>query len=122
MFIVENGLGAPDSIEDNGEIIDDYRIQYLKTHIQAMKDAVELDGVNLIGYTIWGCIDIVSAGTGEIKKRYGLIYVNKHDDGSGDFSRKKKKSFYWYKKLLKAMEKYCSHFIRISMKNILQSI
>lgn len=121
MFIDENGLGALDFIKDNGEIIDDYCIQYLKTHIQAMKDDVELDGVHLIGYTIWGCIDIVSAGTGEIKKDMDLstlinmmmVQVIFHE---------KKNLFTDTKKLLKAMEKYCSHFIRISMKNILQSI
>ena len=100
LFIVENGLGAPDKIEEDGQINDDYRIDYLRNHIQAMKDAVEKDGVNLLGYTLWGCIDIISAGTGEMKKRYGLIYVDKHDDGSGDFSRRKKKSFDWYKKVI----------------------
>lgn len=100
MFIVENGLGAPDTIENDGAINDDYRIEYLRNHIRAMKDAVELDGVDLIGYTPWGCIDIVSAGTGEMKKRYGLIYVDRYDDGSGDFSRKKKKSFDWYKNVI----------------------
>lgn len=68
MFIVENGLGAPDTIENDGAINDDYRIEYLRNHIRAMKDAVELDGVDLIGYTPWGCIDVVSAGTGEMKK------------------------------------------------------
>jgi 6-phospho-beta-glucosidase len=100
MFIVENGLGAPDTIEKDGTINDDYRIEYLRNHIQAMKDAVELDGVDLMGYTPWGCIDIVSAGTGEMKKRYGLVYVERYDDGTGDFSRKKKKSFHWYKKVI----------------------
>ena len=102
MFIVENGLGAKDVIEKDGTINDDYRIEYLKNHIKAMKDAVELDGVDLIGYTVWGCIDIVSAGTGEMKKRYGLVYVNKHDNGSGDFSRIKKKSFNWYKNVIQS--------------------
>ena len=102
LFIVENGLGAHDVIEADGTIQDDYRIDYLQQHIQAMKDAVEIDGVNVIGYTAWGCIDIVSAGTGEMKKRYGLIYVNRHDDGIGDFSRIKKKSFDWYKQVIKS--------------------
>ena len=102
MFIVENGLGAKDVIEKDGTINDDYRIEYLKNHIKAMKDAVELDGIDLIGYTVWGCIDIVSAGTGEMKKRYGLVYVNKHDNGSGDFSRIKKKSFNWYKNVIQS--------------------
>ncbi|WP_028044109.1 glycoside hydrolase family 1 protein [Candidatus Stoquefichus massiliensis] len=100
LFIVENGLGAADTMKDDGTIDDDYRIEYLKNHINAMKDAVELDGVNLMGYTPWGCIDIVSAGTGEMKKRYGFVYVERYDDGTGDFSRRKKKSFDWYKKII----------------------
>ena len=100
LFIVENGLGAPDMINNDGTINDDYRIDYLKNHIKAMKDAVELDGVDLIGYTPWGWIDIISAGTGEMKKRYGFVYVNRHDDGTGDFSRHKKKSFYWYQQVI----------------------
>lgn len=100
IFIVENGFGAVDKIEDNGEIQDDYRIEYLGAHIKEMKKAVELDGVEVIGYTPWGCIDCVSFTTGEYKKRYGFIYVDKHDDGSGDFSRSKKKSFHWYKKVI----------------------
>src|SRR5699024_2226382 len=102
LFIVENGLGAVDVPDENGYVEDDYRIDYLAQHIQAMKDAVELDGVDLIGYTSWGCIDLVSAGTGEMKKRYGLVYVNKHDNGSGDFSRIKKKSFNWYKNVIQS--------------------
>ena len=100
LFIVENGLGAPDTINNDGTINDDYRIDYLKNHIKTMKDAVELDGVDLIGYTPWGWIDIISAGTGEMKKRYGFVYVNRHDDGTGDFSRHKKKSFYWYQQVI----------------------
>ncbi|MBO0458141.1 family 1 glycosylhydrolase [Enterococcus hulanensis] len=100
IFIVENGFGAADHVEADGSIHDDYRIKYLQEHIQAMKDAVDIDGVNLIGYTPWGCIDIVSAGTGEMKKRYGFIYVERFDDGTGDFSRKKKKSFDWYSKVI----------------------
>ena len=100
MFIVENGLGAPDTINDDGTIDDDYRIEYLKNHIQAMKDAVDIDGVDLLGYTPWGCIDIVSAGTGEMKKRYGFVYVERYDDGTGNFGRRKKKSFDWYKKVI----------------------
>ncbi|OIJ14229.1 hypothetical protein BKP37_09100 [Anaerobacillus alkalilacustris] len=79
--------------------IDDYRIDYLREHIKAMGEAVE-DGVELIGYTSWGCIDLVSASTGEMSKRYGVIYVDKHDDGSGTLERKKKKSFYWYKNVI----------------------
>ena len=100
VFVVENGLGAPDEVEEDGTIHDSYREEYLRNHIRAMKDAVELDGVDLMGYTPWGCIDIVSAGTGEMKKRYGFVYVERYDDGSGDFSRRKKNSFYWYKHVI----------------------
>ena len=91
LFIVENGMGAIDQVEEDGSIQDNYRIDYLKKHIQAMKDAVEIDEVDLIGYTPWGCIDIISAGTGEMKKRYGFIYVDKDDVGNGTLERKKKK-------------------------------
>src|SRR5699024_1114648 len=94
LFIVENGLGMTDEIKD-GEINDDYRIDYLKAHLEEMKEAIE-DGVDLMGYTYWGPIDIVSAGTGEMKKRYGFIYVDRDNDGKGTLERKKKKSFYWY--------------------------
>jgi 6-phospho-beta-glucosidase len=100
LFIVENGFGARDTVEVNGEINDDYRIDYLKSHIVEMKKAVLEDGVELMGYTPWGCIDCVSFGTGEYRKRYGFIYVNRHDDGSGDFSRSRKKSFYWYQNII----------------------
>lgn len=99
LMVVENGIGAFDKVEEDGTINDDYRIDYLKRHIQQMDKAIE-DGVDLIGYTIWGCVDLVSASTGEMAKRYGIIYVNKHDDGSGDLSRSKKKSFDWYKKVI----------------------
>ncbi len=75
------------------------RIDYLRSHIEAMGEAIE-DGVNLMGYTSWGCIDLVSASTGEFSKRYGFIYVDKHDDGSGTMERKRKKSFYWYKDVI----------------------
>ena len=98
LFVVENGLGAFDTIEEDGSIHDDYRIDYFKGHIHAMKESIE-DGVPLIGYTTWGPIDLVSAGTGQYAKRYGFIYVDRHDDGTGDFSRSKKDSFYWYKKV-----------------------
>ena len=77
LFIVENGLGAIDKVEADGSINDDYRIDYLAKHIAAMKDAIEYDGVNLMGFTPWGCIDLVSAGTGEMRKRYGFIYVDR---------------------------------------------
>ena len=99
IMIVENGLGAFDKVEDDGSIHDDYRINYFREHIRAMRDAIE-DGVPLIGYTTWGPIDLVSAGTGQYAKRYGFIYVNRHDDGTGDFSRSRKDSFFWYKKVI----------------------
>ena len=100
MFIVENGLGAYDKPDENGYVEDDYRIEYLREHIKNMKDAVEIDGVDLIGYTTWGPIDLVSAGTGEMSKRYGFIYVDRDDFGNGTLKRSKKKSFYWYKKVI----------------------
>ena len=99
IMIVENGLGAYDIVDKNGEVHDEYRIEYFKEHFNAMKKAIE-NGVNLIGYTSWACIDSVSNTTGEMRKRYGFIYVNKNDDGTGDFSRVKKDSFYWYKKVI----------------------
>lgn len=99
LMVVENGLGAKDEIEADGSINDDYRIDYLRQHIEQMKEAVE-DGVDLMGYTPWGCIDLVSASTDEYAKRYGMIYVRRYDDGTGDFARLKKKSFYWYQKVI----------------------
>lgn len=99
LFIVENGLGAYDTLKD-GQVADDYRIDYLKAHIQQMMKAVEIDGVDLIGYTVWGCIDPVSFTTGEMRKRYGLIYVDKNDDGSGTYKRYRKKSFHWYRHVI----------------------
>lgn len=99
LFVVENGLGAKDKVEADGSIQDDYRIDYLRAHIEQMAEAIE-DGVELMGYTPWGCIDLVSASTGEMSKRYGFIYVDKHDDGSGTLERKRKKSFYWYKDVI----------------------
>ena len=98
-MVVENGLGAVDTVEADGSINDDYRINYLKAHIEQMKEAIN-DGVELWGYTPWGCIDLVSAGTGEMKKRYGFIYVDKNNDGTGTLNRTRKKSFYWYKKVI----------------------
>ncbi len=100
LFVVENGLGQIDEVDENGEINDDYRIEYVREHVKAMKEAIK-DGVNLIGYTYWGPIDIVSAGTGEMKKRYGFIYVDRDNEGNGTMKRKKKKSFYWYADLIK---------------------
>ncbi|MDN6161729.1 MAG: 6-phospho-beta-glucosidase [Atopostipes sp.] len=102
LFIVENGFGAYDKIAEDGEIYDDYRIDYLKAHIKEMKKAVEIDGVDLIGYTPWGCIDIVSFGTGEMEKRYGFIHVDKNNKGEGTLERKKKKSFSWYKQVIES--------------------
>lgn len=100
LFVVENGLGAVDTPNEDGYVEDDYRIEYLQKHIQAMKDAIILDGVDIIGYTSWGCIDLVSAGTGEMKKRYGYIYVDRDNEGKGTLNRTPKKSFYWYKKVI----------------------
>ncbi|MEG0783405.1 6-phospho-beta-glucosidase [Carnobacterium sp.] len=100
LFIVENGFGAIDQLNSDGTIDDDYRIDYLKAHIKAMKTAVEEDGIDLLGYTPWGCIDLVSAGTGEMKKRYGFIYVDKDNEGQGTLKRSKKKSFDWYKQVI----------------------
>jgi len=100
LFVVENGLGAVDEVEADGSIHDDYRVDYLRQHIQAVKAAVLEDGVECMGYTAWGCIDLVSAGTGEMKKRYGLIYVDKDNDGNGTLARSRKDSFYWYKKCI----------------------
>jgi 6-phospho-beta-glucosidase len=102
LFIVENGLGAQDIIDENGQIHDNYRIDYLKRHIEEFKKAVEIDGVDLIGYTPWGCIDLVSAGSGEMKKRYGFIYVDRDNEGNGTLERRKKKSFEWYKKVIES--------------------
>lgn len=101
LFIVENGLGAYDQAKDGEEIQDTYRIEYLKSHIQSMKDCVEKDGVELMGYTPWGCIDLVSAGTGEMEKRYGFIHVDKDNAGNGSLKRSKKKSFEWYKRVIR---------------------
>ena len=100
LFIVENGLGAVDKPAEDGSIQDDYRIDYLRAHIKAMIDAVNIDGVELMGYTPWGCIDLVSASTGEMKKRYGFIYVDKDNNGNGTLKRSKKASFDWYKKVI----------------------
>lgn len=100
LFVVENGLGAVDVVEEDGSIHDHYRISYLREHIVQMKLAVAEDGVDLMGYTPWGCIDVVSAGTGEMKKRYGFIYVDKDNEGRGTLKRSKKDSFAWYQKVI----------------------
>ena len=102
LWIVENGLGAIDTVEEDGSIHDPYRIDYMKQHIIEMKKAVDEDGVDLMGYMPWGCIDVVSAGTGEMRKRYGFIYVDMDDDGNGDLHRARKDSFYWYQKVCKS--------------------
>jgi len=103
LFIVENGLGAVDQlvVDENGNktVNDDYRIQYLNDHLVQVAEAIE-DGVEVMGYTTWGCIDVVSASTAELKKRYGFIYVDRNDDGSGTLERYKKKSFGWYKEVI----------------------
>ncbi|MBQ6560042.1 MAG: family 1 glycosylhydrolase [Erysipelotrichaceae bacterium] len=98
IMITENGLGAKDEVID-GQIHDPYRIAYLRDHIKAMDDALS-DGVDLIGYTWWGCIDLISMSTGEMKKRYGFIYVDLDNEGKGSGERLKKDSFYWYKKVI----------------------
>ena len=103
LFIVENGLGAVDQLvtgEDGQPTVnDDYRINYLNDHLVQVAEAIA-DGVEVMGYTTWGCIDLVSASTAELKKRYGFIYVDRHDDGSGTLNRYKKKSFNWYKEVI----------------------
>ncbi|MDO4198267.1 MAG: glycoside hydrolase family 1 protein [Erysipelotrichaceae bacterium] len=100
VMVVENGLGAYDKLED-GTVHDSYRIDYLRQHIAQMEEAVK-DGVDLMGYTPWGWIDVVSASTGEYAKRYGFVYVNRDDNDQGDFSRIRKDSFFWYKKVIES--------------------
>ena len=102
LFIVENGLGAYDKVNEDGSIHDDYRIAYLKAHIEQMSVAINEDGVDLIGYTPWGCIDLVSASTGEMEKRYGFIYVDRDNEGRGSLKRSKKDSFFWFKKVIES--------------------
>ena len=102
LFIVENGLGAVDKLVEKDGVMtveDDYRIDYLQKHLLQVEEALE-DGVDVMGYTSWGCIDLVSASTAELKKRYGYIYVDRNDDGTGTLNRYKKKSFYWYKDVI----------------------
>ncbi len=98
LMVVENGFGAFDKMEEDGSVHDPYRIDYFRAHIEAMGEAID-DGAPLIGYTTWGPVDLVSASTGEYAKRYGFVYVNRYDDGTGDFSRSRKDSFFWYKKV-----------------------
>ncbi len=99
LMVVENGLGAYDTVEADGSIHDPFRIEYYRLHIEAMNRAIE-NGVDVIGYTTWGCIDVVSAGTGEMRKRYGFIYVDMDDEGKGSMARSRKDSFFWYKKVI----------------------
>lgn len=101
LFIVENGLGAKDSINDEGEIIDDYRINYLNDHLVQVREAID-DGVEIIGYTSWGPIDLVSASKAELSKRYGFIYVDRDDEGNVTLKRIPKKSYYWYQGVIKS--------------------
>ncbi len=101
VMIVENGLGAQDKVEEDGSIHDAYRIDYLKAHIDEMEKALD-DGVRLMGYTMWSPIDIISSSTGEMRKRYGLIYVDKDDQGNGTMKRFRKDSFYWYRKVIRS--------------------
>ena len=100
VMVVENGLGAQDTVEPDGSIHDPYRIDYLRAHIAEMKKAVELDGVPVMGYTAWGPIDLIALSTGQMSKRYGFIHVDMDDDGRGTLKRRKKDSYYWYKKVI----------------------
>lgn len=100
IIITENGLGAADVIDDKNEISDEYRVQYLNDHIRELKKAILEDGVDCFGYLMWGPIDLISATTGEMKKRYGFIYVDKNDDGTGTLERYRKKSFNWFKDVI----------------------
>ena len=97
---MENGLGAIDKIEENGSIQDTYRIAYLRDHLRAMMEAMLIDGVPCLGYTMWGGIDLVSLSTGEMKKRYGHIYVDMDDKGNGTCARRKKLSYDWMKQVI----------------------
>lgn len=101
LFIVENGLGARDKVEPDGSINDDYRIQYMNDHLIQVAEALE-DGVEVLGYTCWGPIDLISASKAEMSKRYGLIYVDRDDDGNGTLERRRKKSFNWYKEVIES--------------------
>ena len=102
LFIVENGFGAVDKVSEDGKIHDQYRIDYLKKHIEQMELAVNYDGVDLMGYTPWGIMDLVSFTTGEMKKRYGMIYVDRDNEGNGTMERSCKDSYYWYKQVIKS--------------------
>ena len=103
LFIAENGLGAEDVLIPDGKgsytVEDDYRIDYLRNHLKAVRNAIH-QGAEIFGYTAWGCIDLVSASTAEMRKRYGTIYVDRNDDGTGTLNRYRKKSFYWYRDVI----------------------
>ena len=99
LFIVENGLGALDQLTDDNQVHDQYRIDYLQKHILQMQEAIK-DGVDLIGYTMWGPIDLISFSTSEMSKRYGFIYVDQDDQGQGSLKRYRKDSFFWYKQVI----------------------
>lgn len=101
LFIVENGMGNLDKVSADGHIHDDYRIDYLRRHIEQMKEAIK-DGVDLMGYLMWGPIDLISFSTSEMSKRYGFIYVDQDDNGDGTLQRTPKDSFYWYKKVIES--------------------
>ena len=101
IMITENGLGAVDVVEEDGQIHDEYRIEYLKNHILEIKKAIEIDQVDCIGYLMWGPIDLVSATTGQMSKRYGFIHVDLDDEGEGTLARSRKDSFEWYKQTIK---------------------
>ena len=100
VFCVENGFGAHDELTEDGKVHDPYRIDYYRKNIEEMMKAIDEDGVEVIGFTAWGCIDFISAGSGEMKKRYGMIYVDRDNDGNGTLKRTKKDSFYWYKNVI----------------------
>lgn len=101
LFVVENGLGALDTLEADETVHDPYRIEYMREHIRQMKEAV-CDGVELMGYTSWGCIDLISCRTSQMSKRYGMIYVDQDDEGSGSLKRIRKDSFFWYKQVIQS--------------------
>lgn len=102
VMVVENGFGANDVLEADGSVHDPYRIEYFCEHIRELKKAIEIDGIPVMGYTTWGCIDLVSAGTGEMKKRYGFVYVDIDDEGNGTGTRYIKDSYDWYRKVIES--------------------
>lgn len=100
LVLVENGIGAVDSLTPEGLVHDPYRIEYMREHIRALREAYTIDGVDIRGYFAWGSIDLVSNGTGEMGKRYGVVYVDADDEGNGTFNRYRKDSFWWYKRVI----------------------